>query len=114
LWEYDGGNGVKTGYTIKSGRCLVSSANRQGLNLVAVSLNAGDWFNDNYKLFDYGFENYKLALIYDKDQFIKKIKIDNANKDSLDLVTENALFFPLKEEEIDKVKIHVENSKKVK
>lgn len=109
LSEYDGGNGVKTGYTRKSGRCLVSSASRQGLNLISVSLNAPNWFSDNYKLLDYGFETYKPFFIYDKGQFVKKIKIDKGTKEYLDLVTEDGLFFPLKEDEREKIKIHVQS-----
>lgn len=109
LWEYDGGNGVKTGYTRKSGRCLVSSASRNGLNLISVSLNAPDWFNDNYKLFDYGFTTYRPYFIYDKGQFVKKIEIEDGNKEYINLVTEDALFYPLKEGERDNIKIHVES-----
>ncbi len=55
LSSYDGANGVKTGFTKKSGRCLVSSATRNGVTLVCVTLNAGDDWNVHRKLFDYGF-----------------------------------------------------------
>ncbi|HCC34391.1 MAG TPA: D-alanyl-D-alanine carboxypeptidase, partial [Ruminococcaceae bacterium] len=40
LREYKGANGVKTGFTKKSGRCLVSSAERDGISLIAVTLHA--------------------------------------------------------------------------
>ena len=113
LIEYDGGNGVKTGYTMRSGRCLVSSASRNGMNLIAVSLNASDWFNDNYKLLDYGFENYKYSLIYDKGQYLKKIAINNGDRDYLDLVTEKVFFYPLKEGEREKVKISIETPENI-
>lgn len=109
LWEYDGGNGVKTGYTTRSGRCLVSSANRNGMNLIAVSLNAGDWFNDNYKLLDYGFDNYKPFLIYDQGQYLKKTSVDKGSRENIDLVTKKALFYPLKEGERERIKISVES-----
>jgi D-alanyl-D-alanine carboxypeptidase (penicillin-binding protein 5/6) len=108
LWEYEGGDGVKTGYTMKSGRCLVSSANRNGMRLIAISLNARDWFNDNYKLLDYGFEKYKSTLIYDSDQFIKKINVINGDKEYVNLVTEKSYFYPLKEGERQKIKIDLE------
>lgn len=109
LWEYEGGSGVKTGYTMASGRCLVSSASRNGLNLISVSLNARDWFNDNYKLFDYGFERYKSYLIFDKGQFMKKIKVSKANREYVNLIAENTLFYPLKEGENDKIKIDIQS-----
>lgn len=47
--------GVKTGFTKKSGRCLVSAAERNGVRLIAVTLNAPDDWNDHQRLFDYGF-----------------------------------------------------------
>lgn len=109
LWEYEGGSGVKTGYTMASGRCLVSSASRNGLNLISVSLNARDWFNDNYKLFDYGFERYKSYLIFDKGQFMKKIKVSKANREYVNLIAENTLFYPLKEGEKDNIKIDIQS-----
>lgn len=53
--QYKGGNGIKIGFTKASGRTLVASAERDGTELICVVLNAQDWFNDVYKLFDYGF-----------------------------------------------------------
>ena len=109
LWEYEGGNGVKTGYTMISGRCLVSSASRNGLNLISVSLNARDWFNDNYQLLDYGFEKYSPYLIFDKGQFMKKVQINKGNRENINLVAENTLFYPLKEGEKENIKIDIQS-----
>ena len=58
LRTYDGCIGVKTGYTRRSGRCLVSAAERDGLLLIAVTLNASDDWNDHAALLDYGFSRY--------------------------------------------------------
>lgn len=52
---YQGCTGVKTGFTKKSGRCLVSAAQRNGVNLIAVTLNAPDDWNDHEQMLDYGF-----------------------------------------------------------
>lgn len=52
---YDGAIGVKTGYTRRSGRCLVSAAERNGVRLVAVTLDAPDDWNDHRALLDCGF-----------------------------------------------------------
>lgn len=57
LKSYDGAVGVKTGYTRSSGRCLVSAANREGVKLIAVTLNAPNDWEDHRKLLDYGFEH---------------------------------------------------------
>lgn len=64
LSMYDGVFGVKTGFTKKSGRCLVSACRRDGVNFIAVTLNAGDDWNDHIKLYDYGFENLRYEDVY--------------------------------------------------
>lgn len=56
---YEGAFGIKTGFTRSSGRCLVSAAQRDGVTLIAVTLNAPDDWNDHIKLFDYGFRHIK-------------------------------------------------------
>ena len=53
---YEGCIGVKTGFTKKAGRCLVSAARRDGTTLIAVTLNAPDDWDDHMALFDYGFD----------------------------------------------------------
>ena len=54
LSTYDGAIGLKTGFTKKSGRCLVSAARRDGCTVIAVTLNAPDDWNDHKKLLDFG------------------------------------------------------------
>ncbi|MFQ8601790.1 MAG: D-alanyl-D-alanine carboxypeptidase family protein [Anaerovoracaceae bacterium] len=54
--QFEGGNGIKIGYTKSSGRTLVASAQRDGKNLICVVMSAPDWFNDAYRLMEYGFE----------------------------------------------------------
>ncbi len=58
LRTYEGAIGVKTGFTKKSGRCLVSAAERNGTVLIAVTLNAPDDWRDHATMLDYGFDNY--------------------------------------------------------
>lgn len=55
VFQYEGGNGIKIGFTKTSGRTLVASASRSGRQLIAVVLNDGNWFQDAYALMDYGF-----------------------------------------------------------
>ena len=55
LRMYDGAIGVKTGFTKKAGRCLVSCAERDGVRLIAVTLNDGNDWKDHGAMFDYGF-----------------------------------------------------------
>lgn len=69
LKRYDGCVGIKTGFTKTAGRCLVSCAEREKLRLVAVTLNAGDDWNDHEKLLDYGFSKMKAVVFEDNNLF---------------------------------------------
>ncbi len=55
LFNYAGGNGIKTGFTKKSGRCLVSSATRDGKTYICTVLNCGDMFQECMRLMDKAF-----------------------------------------------------------
>lgn len=58
LRSYEGTIGVKTGYTKAAGRCLVSAARRDGLTLIAVTLNDPNDWRDHTALHDWGFSQY--------------------------------------------------------
>ena len=72
--------GVKTGFTRRSGRCLVSAAERDGTRLVAVTINAGDDWNDHAKMLDYGFDNYKNIELCKENEYIFEIDAVNGYK----------------------------------
>ena len=57
---YDGCIGGKTGYTDRAGRCLVTCAERGGLRLIAVTLDAPDDWDDHAALYDEGFARYRV------------------------------------------------------
>ena len=57
LRSYEGAIGVKTGFTKKAGRCLVSAAERDGIRIICVTLNAADDWNDHATLLDLGFNS---------------------------------------------------------
>lgn len=64
LRSYEGAIGIKTGFTRKCGRCLVSCASKNGVTLICVTLNDPNDWQDHKALLDYGFsqyENVKLA-----------------------------------------------------
>lgn len=58
--------GGKTGYTKKAKRTLVTTASRNKVNLVSVTLNDGNDFLDHIDMFNFGFENYKRYNILKK------------------------------------------------
>lgn len=82
LGYYDGCIGLKTGFTKKSGRCLVSAAERNGIILVAVTLNAPDDWNDHKKLLDYGFSQVENSVAEVVD-VPKKIQVVGGKKSNV-------------------------------
>ncbi len=84
LWRYPDTIGIKTGFTKKSGRCLVSAAERNGITLVAVTLNAGDDWNDHISMFEYGFSECK-SLHFGVDLMSRTLKIVGGDKNRIPL-----------------------------
>ncbi|WP_425484282.1 D-alanyl-D-alanine carboxypeptidase family protein [Halobacillus locisalis] len=63
---YEPTTGGKTGFTKKAGRTLVSSAEKDGLELIAVTLNAPDDWNDHQRMYEWGFENFETVKLQSK------------------------------------------------
>ncbi len=82
LWQYPGCIGVKTGFTKKSGRCLVSAAERDGVTLIAVTLNAPDDWNDHAALLDYGFSALE-SVSFDGADFSADLPLVGSYRESL-------------------------------
>lgn len=64
LYEYS--TGGKTGYTTVAGRTLVTTAKKDNMRLIAVTLNAPDDWRDHITMFEWGFKNYDMTTIADK------------------------------------------------
>ncbi len=65
---YSGCIGVKTGYTINSGRCLVTSAQRGDATYIAVTLNDRNDWNDHERMLDYAFSNFECKKFYESGE----------------------------------------------
>jgi len=84
--------GVKTGYTKKTGRCLVSAAERDGFRIIAVTLNAPDDWNDHMRMLDYAFSSYSAKPLIIKDMVLKTIPVSNGSSDRLELLADDNCF----------------------
>jgi len=107
LYNYNGANGIKTGFTKKAGRCFVGSAERDGMQLVVVLLNCGPMFEESMQLMDCFFEKYEMKnLLQIKDVFYT-IKVKKGKIKFVDAKVENSFCYPLKKDgsENDKIKI---------
>ena len=108
LSTYEGGNGVKTGYTKKAGRCLVASATRDGMNVIAVVLNCGPMFEDCRQLLDGAFAEYSLKDV-SKAVDLSSVSaiVTDGKAQSTRLETEKGLFYPLTESEYGAIRFEV-------
>ncbi len=107
LWNYDGGNGIKTGFTKDAGRCLSAAAQRDDMQLVSVVLAAPDMFNDCMALMDYGFENYENSLIVKAGELVGEVAVDEGVEDSFPVYTMEDIYYPLTQQEIEQLKKRV-------
>lgn len=98
LGEVEGAVGVKTGYTKKSGRCLVSAVRRDGKYVIAVTLNAPDDWNDHRLLLEYGLS--KLHLYKPDIGELPQLSCVNGEVSALPLEAETAELSVLDENSI--------------
>ena len=96
LWEYEGGNGVKTGYTMAAGKCLVFAAEREGMQLVGVVLNCPDMFPSAKRLLDYGFETYQQETLVAADERIARVRVTGGKKNTLEVASKNDIIILVK------------------
>jgi len=79
-YYYPYANGMKTGYTAQAKRCLIASAKKDNIELIAVILSSEDAFADAIKLFGYGFNNFKKEELFKQNQIVGKVMVDKVNK----------------------------------
>ncbi len=70
LWQTKECIGGKTGFTKANGRCLVSCAEKDGVRIVAVTLNAHNDWNDHKSLYDYAFKKIKKTEVIKKNEIL--------------------------------------------
>ena len=105
---YEGANGIKTGFTKSTGRCLVSSAQRDGMEFIAVTLNDPNDWNDHAKMLDYAFsEHYPKKLIEQGDT----VKVTNIDGKDYSMVAASDFTIPFKEHQKTQVEVisHISN-----
>lgn len=84
LRTYEGTIGVKTGFTKKSGRCLVSAAERNGVGLICVTLNAPNDWSDHTKLYNEYFDSLAKLELDEGTNYV--VKVTGGTTSSVNLV----------------------------
>jgi D-alanyl-D-alanine carboxypeptidase (penicillin-binding protein 5/6) len=98
---YEGADGIKTGYTRQAGSCLVGSATRNGMQLIAVTLNCNGMYQEISALLDYGFTNYQKKTILKDDQSAGEIPVMGGILKSVHAVAKEPLAVALLPKEKD-------------
>lgn len=83
--------GIKTGYTKKTGRCLVSAVNKDGLVLIAVTLNAPDDWNDHMRMHEYGQSQYEFRQMLEDREFVCTLPVINGENPEITLANTGEL-----------------------
>jgi D-alanyl-D-alanine carboxypeptidase (penicillin-binding protein 5/6) len=107
LWQYEDSNGVKTGFTKEAGRCLVSAALREDMQLVSVVLNCPDMWDDSKEILDYGFDTYDIVTLVNKGDILKELPMENAKQDILYVESGVSASLPVKAEEKSAIKTNI-------
>lgn len=93
--------GGKTGFTKRAGRTLVTTASKDGLDLIAVTLDGPDDWNDHISMYEYGFNNFKLKQIFEKG--LLSIKLDDM--ENKELYFNQNVYFPLTDKELNDIRV---------
>lgn len=91
LKNCEGCIGIKTGYTSKAGRTLVSACERNGTRLICVTLRDGDDWADHARLYDWGFENYETVKVTDAEKILGTLPLISGGTSFVDVAAGNDL-----------------------
>jgi D-alanyl-D-alanine carboxypeptidase (penicillin-binding protein 5/6) len=107
LKKYKYSTGGKTGYTRRAKRTLVSTAKKDGMELIAVTLNAPDDWNDHIKMFNDNFNKFKLYKLIEKGtiDFVHHVFYEGH------AVLKRDFFYPLTKQERNEIKFKVNMEK---
>lgn len=106
LWEYEGANGVKTGYTQIAGKCLVFSAERDGMQLVGVVLDCPAMWNAAEVLLELGFSEYEMVPVLDPKSTLL-LPVKNGEKSFLSVAPKQSILVPLRKDGSESVTVSV-------
>ena len=98
---YEYATGLKTGYTDKSGSCIVATASKDNINLLEVVLggeSTSSRYRDCIKLFDYGFNNFSYKTLVNHGDIINSITVKGATNETknLNIIAKNSINLLLK------------------
>ena len=101
LSAYDGAIGVKTGFTKKSGRCLVTAAERDGARVIAVTLNDKNDWKDHTEMLNYGFSRIDNNIVFNDKEY--EIPVFGGEEKTVKITSQKAQFKTVTGKNIEKI-----------
>ncbi len=105
LWQLDGADGVKTGFTRAAGRILVSSATRDGRRLIAVTMDDGNDWTDHVALHNSGFARFQVYKLVTKGQCLGTVPVLGGEVSQVKLIAQEDFFYPLAAGETPQIRL---------
>jgi D-alanyl-D-alanine carboxypeptidase (penicillin-binding protein 5/6) len=98
LYQIPEANGVKTGYTGKAGKCLVSSIKYEDSDIIIVTLNCSNRWEETKRIYEYVKENYSYKKIAAKEDILGEVAVKNS-KNKIQLVADKDIVIPIRAED---------------
>ena len=85
--KFEGATGIKTGYTVAAGSCIVSSAKDNNREIIAVILksNPNELYADAHRLLNYGLLSFKNIEVVKKGEHIENAEVINGKTKTIDI-----------------------------
>ena len=115
LWRDDIFDGVKTGYTESAGYCLVGSAVRDDMRLVAVVLGSESdkRFNDVSALMTYGFRYFKTEKLFSENDALKSIEVIAGKKDNVNIGISEDVILTLQKDQRESLRYEISTESQI-
>ena len=103
LNHFEFADGIKTCYTRQAGNCIVASATKNDMQLIAVLLNSSNIFDESQTLLEWGFDNSQHTLLVDANTVKASVKVLNGGRSEVEVLTEKPLYSVMRSDEATNV-----------
>ncbi len=105
LFGYEGAIGVKTGYTMRDGKCLVSAAERNGMTVIAVTLQDPSPTSTHRAMLDRAFDEYESKQILSSGEISISLPVENGVTEFVTVTSPNDVYMCLPKGEKTEIRI---------
>lgn len=102
---YEGCIGVKTGFTKATGRCLVTSVEKNGLRLVCVTLNDPDDWSDHKTMYDNAYSAFSSYKLKNSGDIITTASVSRGEMPTVELICQKDVYIPITSGEETQIEI---------